>query len=103
MIRNMSKKKRKEIKAICLGSSALGVTGSCWEIQYVGFDGIEKSIIIEAGLCQDDQYTPELAYDNNKKIVDAIKGVVSSRQCDYVFLSHCHVTSRPHWEFANFK
>lgn len=99
----MSKKKSKEIKAICLGSSALGVTGSCWEIQYTGFDGTEKSILIEAGLCQDDSFTPELAYDNNKKIVDAIKGVVSSRECEYVFLSHSHVTGRPCGKFTNFK
>ena len=89
----MSKKKNKDIRAICLGSSATGVTGSCWEIQDTGFDGTEKSIIIEAGLCQNDQFTPELAYENNKKIVEAIKGVVLTRECEYVFLSHSHVTT----------
>ena len=84
----MSKKKSSSIRLVCLGSSAMQVTGSCWLLEFRKDDGEMSRQIIECGLPQGDNTILE-SYNSMQRQVNAVKPYIPT--VDNVFLGHPHV------------
>jgi metallo-beta-lactamase family protein len=79
----MAKKSEKNDIIVTLkGSSAVGVTGSCTEVD-IPF--IDTKLLFEIGLCQ--EYSPLENYNANYRIVNSI----DVEKTKYIFIGHNHI------------
>ena len=84
----MSKKKTSGIRLVCLGSSAVQVTGSCWLLEFRKDDGELSRQIIECGLPQGDSTILE-SYNSMQRQTNAVLSYIPT--VENVFLCHPHV------------
>lgn len=86
----MSKNKRKdsEIRLVCLGSSAMQVTGSCWLLEFRKDNGDISRHLIECGLPQGDSNILD-SYNSMKRQANAIMSYIPT--IENVFLCHPHI------------
>ena len=92
----MSKRKRKNdnsIRVRFIGSSCIGVTGSCVSISYIRDDLTKGLLFLDMGLPQGYSTTPLGQYNDMERMVNAIKREYMNKDYSNInmVLSHVHI------------
>lgn len=83
-VKKIDKRKKGKIEITSLGTSTIGVTGSCWAIEYDKSNGTRGLILLENGICQGGTVVED--YNANKRMADYIP----YDRAEFMLFSHPH-------------
>lgn len=82
--KKVDRRRKGKIDITSLGTSTIGVTGSCWSIEYDKVDGTRGLILIENGISQGGTVVED--YNANKRMADYIP----YDRADFMLYTHVH-------------